>query len=228
MLNKSLTSFRMAALGLAVAGSMMTTTQVMAEDAVEVAASAAVSSMYLWRGQDLGNGSPAVSGDLTVSTAGAYAGVWASSGDTSFGSEYDLYVGYGADLEGVTVDVSLWNYNYSGESSADTFGALTDLVVAIGMGPVTFTYYDNVAGASGAEYYTLEAGYEKFSAKLGYSDAEADDSDYTHLDLSYAYNDNLSFTVSKIVDNDGPKENDGGMNEDTLVMVSYSLPIDLK
>ncbi|MBK8972126.1 MAG: histidine kinase [Hahellaceae bacterium] len=196
MFNKSLTSFRMAALGLAVAGSMMTTTQVMAEDAVEVAASAAVSSMYLWRGQDLGNGSPAISGDVTVSTAGAYAGVWASSGDTAFGSEYDLYVGYGAEVEGFSFDVSLWNYNYANEPGTDgsdeeldTFGALTDLVISLGFGPVTFTYYDNVAGNTGSEYYTLEAGYEKFSAKLGYSDTEAEDSDYTHLDLTYAYND---------------------------------------
>ncbi len=226
MLKKTISSFRLATLGVAVAGSMMAAQQAVAD--VDVAASAAVASMYLWRGQDLGNGTPAISGDITASTAGAYVGIWGSSGDTATGSEYDLYVGYGGEVEGFTYDVSLWNYIYSGNSDFDTFGALTDLVISLGFGPVTFTYYDNVAGSTGSEYYTLEAGYESFSAKLGYSDSEADKSDYTHLDLGYAYNDNLSFTVSKIVDNDGAKESDGGMNEDTLFMVSYSLPIDIK
>jgi uncharacterized protein (TIGR02001 family) len=56
-----------------------------AQAEVEVSASATVASMYLWRGKDLGNGAAAVSGDLTVSASGAYAGVWTSSGDTSWG-----------------------------------------------------------------------------------------------------------------------------------------------
>ena len=110
----------------------------------------------------------------------------------------------------------------------DTFGALSEIILSIGFGPVSFSYYDNIAGGSGYEYYTLSGAYESFSATLGYSDSEAADSDYTHLDLAYAYNDNLSFTLSKIVENDGAKENDGGMNEDTLFVVSYSLPIDIK
>ncbi|PCJ30789.1 MAG: hypothetical protein COA99_17755 [Moraxellaceae bacterium] len=57
------------------------------------------------------------------------------------------------------------------------------------------------------------------------------DQDYTHLDLPYAYNDNIAFTVSKVVDfdqhNDGTGlDTDGaGIDDDTLVVVSYSLPI---
>jgi len=84
MFNKTMSSFRLATLGLAVAGSMMATQQAVAE--VDVAASAAVSSMYLWRGQDLGNGSPAVSGDIVASTAGAYAGIWGRGGDSATGT----------------------------------------------------------------------------------------------------------------------------------------------
>lgn len=228
MLNKTMSSFRLATLGIAVAGSMLTAQQAVAE--VDVAASAAVSSMYLWRGQDLGNGSPAVSGDIVASTAGAYAGIWGSSGDSATGTEYDLFAGYGGEIEGFSYDLSVWNYVYPSDTSGglDTFGALSEVILSIGFGPVSFSYYDNIAGGSGYEYYTLSGAYESFSATLGYSDSEAADSDYTHLDLAYAYNDNLSFTLSKIVDNDGAKENDGGMNEDTLFVVSYSLPIDIK
>jgi hypothetical protein len=49
------------------------------------------------------------------------------------------------------------------------------------------------------------------------------DDDYTHLDLSYAYNDNISFTVSKIVS----QEIDKKLDEDTKFVISYSLPIGL-
>lgn len=228
MLKKTMSNFRLAALGVAVAGSMVST-QSLAE--VEVAASATVSSMYLWRGQDLGNGSPAISGDIVVSSAGAYAGIWGSSGDSATGTEYDLFAGYAGEMGDFSYDLSVWNYVYPSDPSGDldTFGQLSEVILSLGYGPVAFTYYDNVAGGTGYEYYTLSGGYESFSATLGFADGEPDDSDYTHLDLGYAYNENLSFTVSKVVDVEGPSENEGGsVNEDTLFVVSYSLPLDLK
>lgn len=224
MLKKTMSSFRLAALGLAVSGSMVVAQQASAE--VEVSASAAVASAYLWRGIDLGGGTPAVSGDITVSTSGAYAGIWGSSGDTGFGSEYDLYIGYGGSVGDFSYDISLWNYNYPGQPEFDTFGQLSDLIISIGYGPVAFTFYDNIAGFSGYSYYTLSAGYEAFSAKIGVSDEPTPNSSYTNVDLGYAYNDNLSFTLSKIVDLD-----DGSTlasDDDTLFVVSYSLPIDIK
>lgn len=227
MLKKTMSSFRLAALGLAVSGSLLTAQHAAAE--VEVAASVAVSSMYFWRGQSLGSGSPAVSGDISASTAGAYVGIWGSSGDDALGNEYDLYAGYGAEMDGFSFDISVWNYNYPNDPTGayDTFGSLSEVILSLGFGPVTFTYYDNVAGGTGYEYYTLEGGMGSFSAKLGYSDPEGPDNNYTHLDLTYAYNDNLSFTVSKL-DNEEFDEAEGGVNEDTLFVVSYSLPIDLK
>lgn len=232
MFNKTMSSFRLAALGVAVAGSMMAAQQAAAE--VEVAASAAVSSMYLWRGIDLGvkydettgektsSGVPAISGDITVSAAGAYAGIWGSSGDATLGTEYDLFVGYGGSVEDFTYDVSLWAYTYPEDDALDTFGQASDLVISLGFGPVAFTYYDSLQG--GYAYYTLGASMDQFSAKLGYSDPGEGDDTYTHLDLGYAYNENLSFTVSKMLDSD-----DGaGVDEDTLFVVSYSLPIEMK
>ena len=219
-----MSSFRMATLGVAVAGSMMAAQQVAAEESVEIAASAAVASMYLWRGTDLGNGAPVVSGDITASMAGAYAGIWGSSGDTGFGSEYDLYLGYGAEIEGFSFDVSLWNYNYANNPAYDTFGALTDLAVSVGFGSVTFTVLDNIAGGSGEFYYTLDAAMDQFSAKVGRYVKAGSDNNYTHLDLGYAYNDNLAFTLSKIVDTDTATTE----NDNTLFVVSYSLPIDIK
>ncbi len=191
--------------------------------AVEVGASAAVASTYLWRGYDLGSGTPAVSGDINVSGGGAYAGVWASSGDTAWGSEYDLYAGYGMEFSGVTIDLSVWNYNYpTGEGLGNLqeldFADLTDVVLSIGVGPFSLGYYDNVAGASGYEYWTLGADAGQFSFLVGKHD-NATGEDPVHLNITYAYNDNLSFTVSKFID-------DEPAYDDAKIVVSYSLPIE--
>jgi uncharacterized protein (TIGR02001 family) len=196
----------------------------------ELSASAGVASMYLWRGLDLGDGSPAVYGDLKYSIAGAYAGIWGSSGDSTLGNEYDLFAGYGGEVGGFSYDLSVWNYNYSdyGLSGAaapyrdDTIGELTEVILTLGYGPVTFQYYDNVAGSSGYEYYTLAASVGQFTLKAGYHDFVSEaKSDMTHLDLTYAFNDNLSFTFSKVVD----EETDGTFDDDLIFMVSYSLPV---
>jgi uncharacterized protein (TIGR02001 family) len=233
MLKKTMSSFRLAALGLAVSGSLLTAQQAAAE--VEVAASVAISNMYLWRGNDLGNGDPAISGDIKASMAGLYGGLWASSGDSASGTEWDAYAGYGGEVEGFSYDIMLATYVYpSNQVQDDTFGDLSEIIITLGFGPVSFSYYDNIAGANGYEYYTLSASVDKFSAKLGYHDPEPSGTQATHLDLSYAYNDNLSFTLSQIIDT--PDDANcapgfsvySGCDDDLKMAVSYSLPIDLK
>lgn len=215
--SKTLVAVSVIASGLSVAN--------VASAEVEVEASAAIASMYLWRGTDLSNGSPAVSGDITASASGAYAGIWGSSGDDSNGQEYDLYIGYANEVGGFSYDVSLWNYMYPSQPAGnnDTFGELSELIIGLGYGPVSFTYYDNIAGDTGYEYYTLGAEISKYSALIGYSDAEADSSDYVHLDLGYAYNDNLSFTLSQVVAVEDDDVNP--VDTDLKFVVSYSLPL---
>jgi uncharacterized protein (TIGR02001 family) len=208
----------------------------------ELSASAGVASMYLWRGVELGDGTPAVFGDLIYSVGGAYIGIWGSSGDSSAGSEYDLFAGYGGEVGAFSYDISIWNYNYSDGGSYqgvvanggteveiskaiardDTFKELTEIILTLGFGPVTFQYYDNIAGATGYEYYTLAGSIDKFTLKAGYHDPK-DGSDMTHIDFTYAYNDRLSFTVSKVVD----EGIDGSYDDDAKFVVAYSLPIDL-
>lgn len=188
----------------------------------KLSASATVSNMYLWRGLDLGQGSAAVSGDLIYSMAGAYGGVWMSSGDSALGQEYDIFAGYNAKLGDVTLDLSLWNYNYSDlDRIDDTTGELSEVVLSVSAYGASVSILDNVAGAPGYYYYTLGYGYDAFSAKLGIHSFDNDDNNMTHLDLSYAYNDNLSFTVSKVVD----EEVEGTYDNDAIFQLSYKLPI---
>ncbi|HCG80509.1 MAG TPA: histidine kinase [Oceanospirillales bacterium] len=234
---------------IALAGVMTTglTGAQLAQAEVDVSASAAVASMYLWRGLDLGNGSPAVSGDITLSTGGAYAGMWTSSGDSAAGNEYDLYVGYGGEMEGFSYDVSVLTYVYPSannftyvdpsdedengvadvlESDQDTSGNtfdLSELIVSLGYEGASFSYYYPVSSnPDDYSYLTLGYGMDAYSATVGVSNSDADSDKYVHLDLSYAYTDNLSFTASKVVDAELDETED-----DLKFVVSYSLPIDL-
>lgn len=196
-----------------------------AED-VEVAASASVASMYLWRGTDLGKGSAAVSGDLTASMGGAYAGVWTSSGDFGNGSEYDLYLGFGGEAEDFSYDISVWTYVYPTDKGGDTEGNTFDaseLILSAGFMGASFSYYHTIStNPADYSYLTLGYGVDAYSATLGMAMDDVDGG-YTHLDLSYAYNDALAFTVSKVID----EETEDSVDDDIKVVVSYSLPIDM-
>lgn len=216
------------ALSVAVLGSVGTVATAHAQLPGELSASAGVANMYLWRGIDLGDGSPAVYGDLIYSVSGFYAGIWGSSGDSALGSEYDLFAGWGTEIGGFSVDISLWNYNYSDlEARDDTTGELSEVILTLGYGPVTAQYYDNIAGNTGYKYYTLAGTLGQFTLKAGMHDYKGEpdgiDADMTHLDLIYAYNDRLAFTLSKVIDDD----RDAGYDDDLNFVVSYSLPIDL-
>ncbi|WP_041523999.1 TorF family putative porin [Gilvimarinus agarilyticus] len=196
----------------------------------EVSASVGAANMYYWRGLDLGYGDAAISGDLTVSTGGLYGGVWASSGDASAGTEYDLYVGYGGEAGSFSYDISVWNYNYPSATAAgvDQFGNevilddspdigdLTEVVGSVGFGPVAVTYYHGVADLDEYWYATVGATFDKFSVTYGLHE-----DDLSHVDIGYAFNDNLSFTLGKVVD-----DVDGSYDDDAKFVVSLSLPIE--
>ncbi|HEY6528387.1 MAG TPA: TorF family putative porin [Cellvibrionaceae bacterium] len=196
----------------------------------EVSASVGVANMYYWRGLDLGTGDPQVSGDLKFSEAGFYAGAWGGSGDSVGGTEYDLYLGYGSTIgELFKYDFSLWTYAYpSAPETAelpdgtivplDPFnepGELSEAVVTLGVGPVSVTYMDNIAGATGYWYGTISATFDKFTILYGIHET-----DMAHVDLSYAYNDRLSFKIGQVVD-----DVDGAYDNDPKFIVSYSLPL---
>ncbi|MFL0801163.1 MAG: TorF family putative porin [Agarilytica sp.] len=224
-------------LASAVAASALSVAMVPAANA-EVAASVGIASTYLWRGADLGSGTPQISGDLSYSNSGAYGGVWVASGDTAAGTEYDLYIGYGTELGPVSVDVSLWSYNYPTGAgyTADAETDLTDftdLVLSLGAGPVALTIYEPVGDDNSPgdyRYVTLGGSFGDFSATVGIHmdnagavPCPADETDPTcdpiHVDFSYAYNDNLSFTLSQFIA-------DETSDDDLKVVVSYSIPIE--
>lgn len=206
-----------------------------AAHAAEVAASVGASNMYYWRGFDLGGGA-AVSADVNVSDSGFIAGLWTSSGDAVLGTEYDLYAGYSGSAGDFTYGLSVVSYNYTHPAMVDEDtivaaepigpGDYVEVIPTIGYGPFKFTYYDAVAadhaplGDKDYSYATAELNFAKFGIKYG---QHMDDGDTltSHLDVTYKYNDKLSFTVGKIID-----DNDGAVSDEVNVVVNLSLPIE--
>ncbi|MFT7108785.1 MAG: hypothetical protein ACI843_000436 [Psychrobacter glaciei] len=191
----------------------------------EVSASANIASAYLWRGQDLGEGNAAMSGSLDYSNeSGLYAGIWASSGDVT-GSETDLYVGFSGEAGDITYDVSYWTYLYEGEDDIDE---LAEVILGVSAGSYSASVYIPTDSDSDYRYITLGAEMGDYSFGLGATidNVDADDAsidaDYTHLDVTYAYNDKLAFTYSQIVDEATEDYTDMG----GTFVVSYSLPIE--
>jgi len=198
--------------------------------------SAGAASMYLWRGTDLGSAGPEVFGDLNYSIAGFYGDAWISSGNAS---EYDLSLGYKLDVtKDVTLDLGAVNYNYSGtyKSGMSTLGDATEAYIKVSaMGATlsyynavsttesaTYTYGNNDAGLTqGGTYTSLSYSMGQFTGLVGYVDNKQGSDDYTHVDLTYAYNDKLSFTASQIVWQGGSRPFD----DSTKFVVSYSFPM---
>lgn len=206
-----------------------------------VGADAQVASTYLFRGLDLSDGNAQVSGTLmyTHDASSVYGSAWgSSSGDGS--QEYDLALGWSPEFNGFKLDLGAVTYVYPGAAD-DTDNATkeTEAYLGMGYGWFEFYYYDNVASAlgdtHGYEYYAFNFNFDKLAFVLGYADPnEADaqdwDDNYVHLDFSYAFNDNLTFTVSKIVsvDDEATDEDtagDAAIDDDALFVVSYNLPI---
>ena len=191
----------------------------------EVSASADLASLYLWRGQDLGNGAAVVAGSLDYSNeSGVYAGVWTSSGDTTFGHETDLYVGYAGEAGSISYDIGYATYLYTGE---DDVNDVAELILGVSVDDYSATIYKSTDVDANGDYLYLQLGaamgdYSFTLGNVSGSEGITFPSDYTHVDVSYAYNDKLSFTYSQVVAEDIDDAYDMG----GTFVVSYSLPIE--
>lgn len=200
----------------AVAASAMASTAVAPLAHAEVSASMGIANMYYWRGQDLGNGDPAVWGDINYGAGGFYTGMWASSGDSS-STEYDLYAGYGDSFGNFSFDASLWTYAYPSASPEPTSpGDMVEAIVSAGFGPVSVSYYHGLEDLDEYWYTTVGVEVSDFSFTYGLHE-----DDYAHFDIGYAYNDNLSFTLGLVVD-----DAESGLSDEPKFVVGYSIPIE--
>jgi uncharacterized protein (TIGR02001 family) len=179
----------------------------------EVAASATISSAYLWRGYDLGQGDAALSADIIWSEGGLSAGMWVSSGDAANGTEYDFFAGYGGSVGEFNYSFSYFTYIYPSADTNNEAAELQEYVYSVGYGPVSLTVYDDID--SNYSYTTLGYDIGAFSLMYGAHDNGANDQE--NFDVTYSYNDSLSFTYSTPFGSTTEEE------EPTFV-ASFSLP----
>jgi uncharacterized protein (TIGR02001 family) len=178
----------------------------------EVSYNASVSNMYLWRGINISNPSPVVSGGADYShDSGLYAGVWASSeGYFDESSETDLYFGYSPTFGdfGVTLGYTAYLYpNAAGKtkmftSAYDSSGEgsmLSDYVLGASYKDLSLTgYFNTERDDSGNNVYaTLDYSIGKIGLHGGINMNDDSGSEYTELKVSYAATDNLSFALSQ-------------------------------
>lgn len=198
----------------------------------EVAASVAIANMYYWRGLDLGKGDPALIADVAVKSNGFYTGLWASSGDAGLGTEYDFYAGYGFAAGPVSVDLNYTTYMYPSVPDGGEplgFDDVSDVAITLGLKPsddlsFAFMYREGVGDLLADDNYsyaTLSGTYGKFTALVGtHKDDSGTYDSLTHLDLSYAYTSNLTFTLGKVID-----QGEADWNDELKFVVKLSLPL---
>jgi len=191
----------------------------------EVSATLGAANMYLWRGQNLTPNEPQFHGSLDYSHAsGFYAGAWTTN-EGILGNETDLYLGYGGSFGDFGYDISYWKYLYPSQAGSVSSTDASDFVLGLSYGPVAFTAYLGAeSGTTKDDYYTLAADIGAFNILYGTYQGDGTNSgnDYDHFQVSYGFNDNISFTVSKASD-DG-----AGVDTDPLVVVGYTKTFDLK
>jgi len=196
----------------------------------DVSATVGVSSMYLWRGQNLTPDGGQVHGSLDYSHAsGFYAGVWTSS--EQGGHETDLYLGFGGSAGDFSYDISYWNYLYPEDGTnvdLDKNDA-AEVVLSGSFGPVTAAAYIQVDSDNADDnYYTVAGSFDKFTVLYGWWDKElAGSNDYSHITLSYAATDEISASIS-FADNDVADNAAGAVETDPLFQIGYTKSFDLK
>lgn len=208
--------------------SVLASTLCGAQAQAEISAQIDLANLYLFRGINMSqSGSPMVAGALDYAhSSGLYAGVWSTSGDDGAGIEMDYYLGFGGELGGLGYDLSYLNYYYpsqKGKAGAIVdFNDYAELTLALSFKGVDFSVTapskDDVAGDY--LYYTLGYGYQAVSATLGINAHENKANSYSHLDVAYQFNDNLSFVLSQVLDTGQGSV----LNTATLWQVNYSLP----
>jgi len=199
----------------------------------EVSANIGISNMYLWRGQNLTPDAPQVHGGIEFSNGeGLYGGLWTTNEDD--GHETDLYIGYGGEAGDISYDVSYWHYLYpedglagEGPTTPTNVGlgdnSLSELVIGLGYQDFGLTLYNSVEAQDGSDwlYYTIDYTAGKYNILYGaWTYSDAGNNEYSHVTVSYSYDDNLSLAVSV-----AQEDVTDGVETDPLFQVSYNIPL---
>jgi len=198
----------------------------------ELSASFGAANLYLWRGTNLSDHAPQVHGSLDYSNSGFYAGIWGSNETIGLGQEYDLYLGYTGEAGDISYDVQLLAYEYPqdpNDGNSNRFGDTSEFILSLGMNGFGLTLVDAL-NSNDYKYYSLSFDTDQFGVLVGMND-DSDGTDdypnvdvsYTHLDLNFYATEELTFTLSTIIDDDPEDSSD----KDALFVVNWAKSFDL-
>jgi uncharacterized protein (TIGR02001 family) len=185
----------------------------------EVEYSAQIDSSYLYRGENIGGNAALFSGAVDYShDSGFYAGAWIANSP-----EYDLYAGYAMEVGEVSIDLGAVTYVYPGTGAGQDTAPFDGMEAYINLGFMGASLSYNTGFESLEDKTYLAIGYELDAVSLTYGMVDGDtDGEYTHFDIAFGLNEELSLTLSTAMDDD---DNSYGIEEDTQVILTYALPI---
>jgi uncharacterized protein (TIGR02001 family) len=229
---------KISALCFAATTMMVSTTAVVAEESAwTTSGNVALSSEYMWRGQDLSGSDPAISGGFDIGHAsGFYVGTWASNIEADDGSiEIDYYAGYAGEFgeSGVGYDVGFLYYDFPGIDDfdyAEVYGFLSYSIFSAGVSYSLDVFDADYDGAEDNVYYQLDASYDvgpvTLAAGIGHYDYDDNDvwglEDYEnyYIGASTEYA-GFGFDLTwHDVDSDG---DDNGFDDTIVFTISKSL-----
>lgn len=157
------------------------------DGAWSTSASVALTSEYMWRGQNLSGATPAIQGSFDVGhSSGLYAGAWASNIDTGDDGtiEIDYYAGFAGEFgdSGIGYDVGFLYFDFPSVEDfdyAEIYGFLSYSFLSAGASYSIDAFDADWDGAEDNVYYQIDAGYDvgpvSLAAGVGYYDYDDND-----------------------------------------------------
>lgn len=185
-------------------------------------ANVGVSNMYLWRGQNISNPSPAVFGGMDyVHDTGLFVGTWTSSEGVAGSSEVDLYGGFSKAFGDFGVTAAVYDYLYPSTPVDLMDSDIIEAYLSASFKSFSVAAFIPLQDQYDYMYYVADAKFGKFGAHVGFSDGDGS-VDYTEANVSVAATSEVTFKLSMAFD-DG-----AGVEEDPLLQVVYTKVFDIK
>ena len=191
----------------------------------ELSSDLTISSMYLWRGQDVSANNPAVSSSITYDFGNGFSvGTWASSEGASGSYEIDLLASYAGTVGDFGYSIGAADYLYPQSALSLTDSDISEYILSGSYMDFSITAYINTnqSGNDDYKYYSLDYSMGKIGLHYGMTSVGTSANEYSDINVSYALTDTLSWTVSKAM---GNLIDANPTMEDPLVMISYGVPL---
>lgn len=159
----------------------------------------AITSNYVFRGQTVSFGSPAVQGGVTYNhESGLSVDFWLSSSASAFVSnEYDVTVKYSGKTKDFAYEAGVVSYHYP-QDALGSIPSSHEFFAGMNVKNLNASIFINPDDAFGDNtYIELSADINKFNIALGINSNDAPANDYNQITATVALNNNLSLAVSQ-------------------------------